>query len=182
MVFTAIMAALICIAAPFTIPVGAVPVSLGTFAVYLSGGVLGGKRGAAAVVVYILIGAVGLPVFTGFCGGIAKLLGVTGGYIIGYIPCALISGAVFDKIKKAWALPLGMLLGTMVCYAFGTIWFILCTTKGAITGGAVLSAVMTCVVPFLPFDAVKIAAACALSAALRAKLGKYLDYETKGVQ
>ena len=79
MIFTAIMAAIICVCAPFSIPVPGllVPISLATFAVYLAGGVLGAKRGALAVLVYILIGAVGLPVFSGFSGGLAKLFGVT---------------------------------------------------------------------------------------------------------
>lgn len=181
MVFVALMAALICVAAPFTIPVGAVPLSLGTFAVYIAGGVLGRKRAAAAVVVYILIGAVGMPVFTGFCGGLAKLLGVTGGYIIGYIPCAMLSGLFRDKTAKPWALPVGMLLGTAACYFFGTAWFILSTAQGSLSGSSITAALLTCVVPFLPFDALKIAAASVLSGALRTKLGAYLESEAKEV-
>ena len=167
MVFTAIMAALICIAAPFSLPVGLVPISLATFAVYLAGGLLGSKRGALAVVVYILIGAVGLPVFSGFTGGLAKLLGVTGGYIIGYVPCALLSGLIYDRTKRVWTLPLGMV--------FGTAWFLVSTADGAITGASVAAALMACVVPFLPGDAIKIAAACALAMPLRARLGAFLD-------
>lgn len=175
MVFTAIMAALICIAAPFSIPVGLVPISLATFAVYLAGGLLGSKRGALAVVVYILIGAVGLPVFSGFSGGLAKLLGVTGGYIIGYVPCALLSGLLYDRTKRVWTLPIGMVLGTLACYLFGTVWFLVSTAEGAITGASAAAAIMTCVVPFLPGDAIKIAAACALAMPLRARLGAFLD-------
>lgn len=179
MIFTAIMAALICIAAPFSVPIGLVPISLATFAVYLAGGLLGAKRGALAVVVYILIGAVGLPVFSGFAGGFAKLLGVTGGYIIGYVPCALLSGLLYDRTRRVWTLPVGMVLGTLACYIFGTAWFLIATADGAITGASVVSALMMCVVPFLPGDAIKIAAACALAMPLRARLGAYLDSGSK---
>ena len=179
MIFTAIMAALICIAAPFSVPIGLVPISLATFAVYLAGGLLGAKRGALAVVVYILIGAVGLPVFSGFAGGFAKLLGVTGGYIIGYVPCALLSGLLYDRTRCVWTLPVGMVLGTLACYIFGTAWFLIATADGAITGASVVSALMMCVVPFLPGDAIKIAAACALAMPLRARLGAYLDSGSK---
>lgn len=179
MIFTAIMAALICIAAPISVPIGLVPISLATFAVYLAGGLLGAKRGALAVVVYILIGAVGLPVFSGFAGGFAKLLGVTGGYIIGYVPCALLSGLLYDRTRRVWTLPAGMVLGTLACYIFGTAWFLIATADGAITGASVVSALMMCVVPFLPGDAIKIAAACALAMPLRARLGAYLDSGSK---
>ena len=98
MVFMAIFAALICVAAPYAIPMpGLVPISLGTFAIYLTGAMLGGKRGTVAVCVYILLGAIGLPVFTGFAGGFAKLLGPTGGYIVGYVPLVLLTGYAVKK-------------------------------------------------------------------------------------
>lgn len=171
MVFTAIAAAIICVAAPFSIPLPAlVPISLATFAVYLAGGLLGAKRGTLAVLVYILIGAVGLPVFSGFAGGFAKLLGVTGGYIIGYIPCALLTGLFADLFpKKLWALPLGMALGTAACYLLGTVWFIIAT------GSGLAAALAACVVPFLIGDAIKIAAATAITLPLRARIGSLLD-------
>ena len=83
MAFIAVMAALICVAAPFAVPMpGLVPISLATFAVYLAGGILGAKKGTIAVLIYVLLGAVGLPVFSGGAGGFAKLFGVSGGYII----------------------------------------------------------------------------------------------------
>lgn len=175
MVFTAIMAAVICAAAPFSIPMPLmVPVSLATFAVYLAGGLLGAKRGTLAVIVYIMIGAVGAPVFSGFTGGFAKLLGVTGGYIIGYIPCALLTGLATDLFpKKKWALPVGMLLGTAACYLLGTVWFIIST------GSGLMSALAACVVPFLAGDAVKIAAASAITLPLRSRIGNMLDGRKK---
>ncbi len=164
MVFIALMAAIICIAAPFSIPMlGLVPVSLATFAVYLAGGLLGAKAGTAAVCVYIILGAIGLPVFSGFSGGLAKLLGVTGGYIVGYIPCAFLTGAFAEK-NKPFAAPIGMALGTLACYAFGTAWYMFFTKS------ELVPALMGCVIPFLIGDAVKIAAASAVTVPLRGKL------------
>ena len=83
---TAVMAAIICIAGPLTVAVGPIPLSLATFAIYLAGAVLGPKRGTAAVALYLLIGMIGVPVFSGFTGGFQKLAGVTGWYLIGYLP------------------------------------------------------------------------------------------------
>ncbi len=171
MVFIAIMAAVICVAAPYSIPLpGLVPVSLATFAVYLAGALLGGKKGTLAVVIYILLGAVGLPVFSGFAGGFAKLLGVTGGYIIGYVPCALLTGIFADKFShKVWAMPVGMVLGTAALYAFGTVWYMV------ETGSALGVALMGCVVPFLIGDAIKIALATALAFPLKSRLSSLIE-------
>ena len=166
MVFIALFAAIICIMAPFSLSVGVIPISLGTFAIYLAGGFLGGKKGMAAVGVYIFLGAVGLPVFTGFSGGFAKLLGVTGGYIIGYIPLVLITGIFAEKNKAL--MPLGMVLGTLACYVFGTAWFVIST------GSELVPALMTCVVPFLIGDAIKVAAASAVCIPLRSRLNKIM--------
>lgn len=166
MVFTALFAAIICIMAPFSLNVGLIPISLGTFAIYLAGGFLGGKKGMAAVGVYILLGAIGLPVFTGFSGGFAKLLGVTGGYIIGFVPLVLITGIFAEKNKAL--LPLGMVLGTLACYAFGTVWFM------ALTKSELVPALMSCVVPFLIGDAVKIAAASAICIPLKSRVNKII--------
>ncbi|MDE7192657.1 MAG: biotin transporter BioY [Oscillospiraceae bacterium] len=170
MVFTAIVAALICVASPFSIPLpGLVPISLGTFAIYLGSALLGGKRATVAVAVFILIGAVGLPVFTGFTGGFGKLLGVTGGYIIGYIPLAFITGIFAEKFNnKVLFMPVGMVLGTITLYAFGTAWFMIAT------GSGLLAALGSCVVPFLIGDGVKIAVATAIAKPLYARLNGYL--------
>ncbi len=183
MVFIAVMAALICIAAPFSVPIGPIPISLATFAIYLAGGILGAKKGTVAVVVYILLGAVGLPIFSGGEGGLQKLFGVTGGYIIGYIPCVLITGLFVDLffkkrttiknkflnwLSRAWAVPVGMVLGTVVLYVFGTAWFIIArgvTLEVAIAG---------CVYPFIPGDLIKIACATVLTIALRDRLSKIM--------
>ena len=158
LVFTAMFAALIAVCSLVSIPVGEVPVTLQTFAVCLSAAMLGWKRGTLSVLVYILLGAVGLPVFAGMKGGVGVLAGPTGGYIVGFLLTALIIGIAAQKReRKALALVISMTLGVLLCYAVGTIWFMFVTKTGL--GGAM----MLCVVPFLIPDAVKIAAAVILS-------------------
>ena len=156
-----VFAAVLCIISPFTIPVGPVGITLATFGIYLAGAVLGWKRAGAAVAVYLLLGLIGLPVFSGFAGGFERLAGPTGGYLVGYIPLAVITGLFADKINKKWALPLGMLIGTAVLYAFGTAWFCI------MSGSSPASALAACVLPFIPGDILKIAGAAALGLRLR---------------
>lgn len=175
MVFTAIFAALICVAAPVSIPLpGLVPISLATFTMYLAGAMLGGKRAALAVLVYVLLGAVGVPVFSGYSGGFGVLFGVTGGYIIGYIPMALITGLFADlPSKHHWTIPVGMVVGTIALYTFGTAWFMIYTGKN------LAAALMGCVVPFLAFDAIKIVLATAISAPLKSRINGFLNVSEK---
>ena len=160
MAIIAISAAILCVAAPFVVPLGAVPLSLATLAVYISGAVLGAKRATAAVVIYLLLGAVGMPVFAGATGGIAQLFGATGGFLFGYIPCALITGLAAEKKLPA----VGMTVGTLSCYAVGTLWFTLYTSCGLWT------AVGSCVLPFIVGDALKIIAAVGVSSPIRQRL------------
>lgn len=165
MVAVAVMAALLCVAGPLSIAVGPIPLSLATFAVYLAGAVLGAKRGMLAVAIYLLIGLVGVPVFSAFSGGLQKLIGVTGGYLVGYLPCALITGLAVRgngaEVRPAWRLPLFMVLGTAVLYAVGTAWFMIQT------GNNLGSALALCVVPFLVGDGIKIVAATLLALPVR---------------
>lgn len=169
---TAIFAAVICVMAPFSITLSSlVPLSLATFAIYLTAGMLDVKNSVTAVVVYILLGAVGLPVFSSFSGGIQKLAGVTGGYIIGYIPLALIVSLLLKYNRKKWMYPLSMVLGTVVLYLVGTVWFVF-QTKATWA-----SAAMSCIVPFIPGDAVKIAAASAISIGTRKRIEKFVSYQ-----
>ena len=164
MTLTAVMAALICIAGPLSSFIGPIPLSLATFAVYLSGAALGKKRGTAAVGLYLLIGIIGVPVFSGFSGGFQKLAGVTGGYLVGYLPCALLSGIGAEwaeKRNRPWILPVMMAAGTAVLYLIGTLWFMIQTGNGL---GAAMS---LCVLPFLPGDGAKILAATLLTVPLR---------------
>lgn len=103
MTVTALMTAVTCILAPLSIPIGPVPISFTNLAIYLSLYLLGWKRGTISYLVYLLIGLVGVPVFSGFTGGIGKLAGPTGGYIIGFIAMAVIAGLVIDKCHNRWA-------------------------------------------------------------------------------
>ena len=165
MTLVAVMAALLCVAGPMSVSIGPIPLSLASFAVYLAGAVLGAKRGTLAVAIYLLLGLVGVPVFSGFSGGFQKLVGVTGGYLAGYLPCALITGlAVKPESPEStplWRLPAFMALGTAVLYLIGTAWFML-QTKNSLAASMGL-----CVIPFLPGDAVKIAAASLLARPVR---------------
>lgn len=158
LVFTAMFAALIAVCSLISIPVGAVPVTLQTFAVCLSAAMLGWKRGMLSVLIYILLGAVGVPVFAGMKGGVGVLAGPTGGYIVGFLLTALIIGFAAQRWdRKALPLTLAMALGVLACYAVGTLWFTIST------GTNIYDAMLMCVVPFLLPDGAKIAAAVLLS-------------------
>ena len=163
-----LMAAALCVAAPWSIPVGPIPISMATLVVYLAGCVLGAVDGTIAVAVYLLLGAVGLPVFSGFAGGVQKLIGVTGGYLVGYLPLATITGLVADKAKHRWLVVPGMVAGTVVLYALGTAWFMFQS------GRTLAESMALCVVPFLPGDALKIAAATLAGIPLRLAMEKIM--------
>jgi len=156
-VFTAMFVAIIAVCAQIQIPLGPVPFTLQTLGVFAAASLLGWKRGTISVLVYVLLGLVGVPVFAGFAGGVSCLVGPTGGYIIGFIFTALIVGLIADKLgRKLWVLIVAMIIGLLVCYAFGTAWFCISTGTG------LLDALLLCVVPFLIADAAKIAVASVL--------------------
>lgn len=151
MAAVAVMAAVLAVVSPFALPIGPVPISLATLVVYLTAYVLGWKKGTVAVLVYILLGAVGMPVFSGFAGGLGKLMGPTGGYILGYLPLVLVAGLFVDRFPGNRLLQLiGMVLATAILYALGTAWF--CFAMDS----ALAPALTACVIPFLPGDLVKI--------------------------
>lgn len=166
MIYVGLAAAIIAVCSWITIPIGAVPITLQTMAVCLIAGLFGLKRGTLATVVYICLGAIGVPVFSSFKSGVGVLAGPTGGYIIGFIFTALIVGFVSDKTKgKLWCIVVAMIIGIAVCYAFGTAWFyIYMQSKNPMSLGAVLSA---CVIPFLLPDAAKIVIAAVLTNRLK---------------
>lgn len=165
MVITALMAAVTCILAPLSIPIGPIPISLTNFAIYLSLYLLNWKMGTLSYIIYLLVGLVGLPVFSGFTGGVGKLAGPTGGYIIGFIPMAIIAGIIIDKYNNRVIQILGMVLGTAICYAFGTAWF--CFQSG----NTVFAALSICVFPFIPADLVKMVIAMIFGPMIRKKIG-----------
>ena len=153
----ALAAALVTVCSWISIPF-TVPFTLQTFAVFLTLTVLGGTEGTVAVAVYIALGAVGAPVFSGFNSGIGALLGPTGGYIFGF----LIMGGlkiVFDRLIKRPKLdPVCLAAGLALCYIAGTVWFVL-VMKGRGNPYSFGAALMTCVVPYILPDALKLALA-----------------------
>lgn len=155
MVYIAMFTVLIAICSWISIPT-TVPFTLQTFGVFVTVGVLGGKRGSLSVLIYLLLGAIGIPVFAGFTGGMGIVLGSTGGYIIGFLLSALLMWGMEKLLgKKTWVLALSMVLGLLVCYIFGTIWFMLVYTRetGAI---GLWTALGWCVFPFVIPDLGKI--------------------------
>ena len=158
MVFTAMFTAIIAVCSIISIPVGEVPITLQTFAVCTAAALLGWKRGTLSVLIYILLGAVGVPVFGGMTGGLGILAGPTGGYIIGFLPAAVIIGLAAERYeRKVLPLAVAMVIGVLVCYAFGSVWFMVVMKWGIVETLAV------CVLPFLIPDAIKIALAVLLS-------------------
>ena len=165
MAYISLGAVLIALCSWISVP-ATVPFTLQTFAVLLVCDLLGGRWGLVSVLLYLLLGAVGFPVFSGFSGGLGHLLGMTGGYILGFVLSALVM-ALMPR-RRVFTL-LSMALGLLACYAAGSVWFmqVYTQTKGAISLGAVLS---ICVVPYLIPDAIKIVLACLISERLRAAL------------
>ncbi len=162
----ALCAALMAICAWIAIPISEISITLQTFAIFFTLGLLGGKRGTVTVLAYILLGAVGLPVFTGFR-STAALVGPTGGYIAGFLGSALLYWAMTHALGQRPAVKIAaMVLGNLVCYALGTAWFAaVFASRGTPMG---LGAILTiCVVPYIPFDLVKILGAFALAQRLQ---------------
>lgn len=162
-----LMTALICVLGPLSIPLpfSPVPISLTNLAIYFTVYVIGTKRGTLSYLIYLLIGFVGLPVFSAFTGGPGKLLGPTGGYLIGFIFMALISGFFIEKWPgKRYLHVAGMVIGTAVCYLFGTIWL---AYQAGMSFPAALAAG---VIPFLPGDLAKIIIAMLLGPQINKKL------------
>ena len=162
LVYIAIGAALIAICSWISIPT-AVPFTLQTFAVFFVLLALGGERGTLATLVYVLLGAVGVPVFAGFSGGIGVLLGNTGGYIIGFLLTGLIYILFTKFFKKNIVMKvIALVLGLAVCYAFGTAWFMHVYMKSSGEVG-LLTVLGWCVFPFIIPDLLKLALAVVIS-------------------
>ena len=173
----AVMAAVMCVIAPISFPIGPISITGGTLTIYLTACLLGPLRGLAATAVYLLAGFVGLPVFSNYMGGAGRLLGPTGGYLVGYLPMMLLAGFAAQyalrrfggRGKKGQALALalqllGMALATAVLYAFGTAWY--CVQAGV----GLHSALAACVFPFIPFDLMKMVLALLVGVPVRRRL------------
>ena len=169
LVYFGVFAVLMAVCSWISIPT-AVPFTLQTFGVFMAVGVLGGKKGTASVGLYLLLGVLGVPVFAGMTGGIGVLLGTTGGYIIGFFFSALVMWAM-EKLpgKRSVIQVISMIIGLLVCYTFGTLWFMMVYMKNQ---GAVglMTVLGWCVIPFIIPDILKIVLAYGLSR----KLKKYV--------
>lgn len=172
-VTTALLAAVLCMVAPLAMPLGPIPVSLATLGVYLVAGLLGPWRGCTAVGVYLLLGGLGVPVFAGFTGGFPQLFGPTGGFLWGYLLCALTVGLLVRHLPRPALVPVCLLAGAAVLYAAGTAGYMLHT--GAPLGGALL----VCAVPCIPGELVKIAAATGLILSLQKPLARLTKFGVK---
>lgn len=157
----ALFAALMCLCAWISLPLGDTAITLQTFALFLSLELLGGKYGSLVCMLYLLLGAIGLPVFSGFRGGFGMLLGTTGGYLWGFLACALLYWLITGLLGNRFHL-LGCLAGLVLCYALGTLWFywVYLRAGSAVGIGFVL---LKCVVPFVIPDLLKLFLALALA-------------------
>ena len=162
MVLCALFAAVLCVVSPFTLPIGPVPLSLCNFAVMVTGCVLGGLSGSVSAVVFVAVGALGLPVFAGGTGGLGHILSPTGGFILSYIPSAAVAGAFAGlgrgpKNRFLFTLT-GCFLSVVLGYIIGATWYSFAANVPF--SSELFSA---CVIPFLPFDALKCVCATLLS-------------------
>ncbi len=159
MALCALFAALLTLCAWISIPAGSVVLSLQTLGVALTLWLLGGKRGSLTVLVYLLLGAVGLPVFSGFRGGVGALVGMTGGYLTGFLVWALVYWLITALAPDTGKVRiLALVAGLLVCYGFGTFWFSRIYLQGEGLGLVLLQ----CVVPYLLPDGIKLTAAVLL--------------------
>lgn len=165
MAVTAVMAAVLCVLGPLTVPIGAIPISLANLVICLTAWLLGPKFGTLSVAIYLALGVVGLPVFSGYGAGLAKVAGPTGGYLVGYLLLAFIGGMFIEKSHGQPAVSaLGLILGDAACYVLGTAWFVFqmqCDLSYALT---------VCVYPFIALDLAKIVISCIVGALLRKRL------------
>lgn len=167
--FIALMSALICILSPWSIniPISPVPIAFANLAIYIAVFTIGWKKATISTIIYLLIGMVGVPVFSNFGSGIGKLLGPTGGYLIGYIFVTVVGGYLIDRFyEKKWMRFLGLVIGTVILYAFGTVWLIY-VMKMSFIGG-----LWAGVIPYIPGDLIKMLIAVLLGSTIRSQLIK----------
>lgn len=162
MVYAALFAALTAVGAYLFVPIGPVPIVLQNMFVFLAGLLLGSRWGLASVALYLLAGLCGLPVFAGGTGGVGRLLGPTGGFLLGYLPAVFLIGAIAERQagRMGWDVT-AMIAGSGVLYACGVPWLKL------VTGLSFEKAAAVGMLPFLVGDALKIAAAALIAKAVR---------------
>lgn len=166
LVLCALFAALAAVCSQIAIPMPwGVPINLAVFAACMAGSMLGPVWGTASLAVYVALAAIGVPVLAGFQGGPAAIFGKTGGYAVGYILAALLTGLLAKVLgRRFWPLCFAMAVGCLACYALGTLWFMF------LTHSSLLTSLTLCVLPYLPADALKIALASLLTIQLDRRL------------
>ena len=158
------MAAILCVLAPMSIPT-TIPITLGTFVIFIMTYILTYKYAFISCMIYILLGIIGLPVFSGYQGGIGKVIGPTGGYIAGYLFIALICGYINNRYHTNKVLQIiGMTMSVVICYVLGTLWF------SYQQGMGIYESFIICVVPFIIGDILKIVVALVVGNVLRKRL------------
>ncbi len=164
--FMGLMTAVMCALGPLSVPLpGLVPISLGTLVIYFYPYLLGTRRSALCCLLYILLGSIGLPVFSGYTGGLPKLLGPTGGYMLGYFFIILLEGLAIKYFPgRRLVHAAGIVLGTACCYFIGTLWL------GHLLGRTFAEALAAGVIPFIPGDMLKAAVAVSVAPVIRTRL------------
>lgn len=166
--FIALFSALIVVCSWISVPL-TVPITLQTFAVFTACGCLGGRMAAISVIVYIFLGVIGLPVFSGFKGGIGIVFGVTGGYIVGFVLCCLTVWGITKLFGTSTAVfAISCLVGLLICYLFGTLWFVFIGTEMSLS--SMLNAFKLCVLPFIIPDIIKLSLATVVVSRVRLRL------------
>lgn len=162
MILCALFAALSAVLSQIIIPIGAVPVNMTHLSIFIAAGLLGAKYGAISQIVFVLLGVSGVPVFSGFTAGIGKLVGPTGGFIIGYIVCAFVAGVLIERSGKSMKMLIASMIVGMLCsYLLGILWY------AYITRSSLIAAFSVCILPFLLGDAIKIILSSVLIKKLR---------------
>ena len=166
----ALMSALLCLIAPISIPVGPIPITLSLFIIYIISYILDTKQAVLSVLIYLLIGAIGIPVFAGYKSGLAVILGPTGGYLVSYLIIVFISSYFNKKYYKNKIIQLfTMFIALILCYICGTLWFSV-FKKMSFTESLII-----CVFPFIITDVIKIVAAFVLGTEIRRRLKSSAD-------
>jgi biotin transport system substrate-specific component len=163
LVMTAMFTAVICVMSQISIPTQPIPFTLSLFAIFLTGALLSPRFAFLSVLIYLLLGAFGVPVFAGFKGGPDRLIGMTGGYLMAYPLMAIVIALCYKYIKKhkILALSIGMITSLFLCYLLGTLWFMF------VSGNNLYTSLTLCVFPYVLFDIVKIVLAISISTVIR---------------
>ena len=167
----AIMTAITVVMAQISIPMPmGVPMTMQTFAITLAGVILGSKKGGLSILVYVLLAAIGVPVFAGFSGGVQNLIGPTGGFIISFPIMAYVIGLGVEHRKKKGMFVLMLILGTVLNYVIGVAMFCIIMNSSVMTG------ITACVLPFIPTAIIKAVVAALLGLQIRSRLGAALQW------